>query len=109
MNESSDGRDPEARLDRVFRAYRNACPDPDPGANFMPMVWERIERTRSTTIGFRRIAQAFVTAAFALSLLMALLAVVPREQSTASSGTYIEVLAEHHDSGDADDSETGVL
>jgi hypothetical protein len=109
VTESPDGRERQARLDRVFRAYRDACPDPDPGANFMPMVWDRIERTRSTSIGFRRIAQAFVTAAFALSLLMALLAVAPREQPSASSRSYIEVLAEHHDTGDIEDSESGVL
>ena len=109
MTESPDGREREARLDRLFRAYRDVCPDPDPGANFMPMVWDRIERTRTATLGFRRIAQAFVTAAFALSLLMALLAVAPREQPSSTSGTYIEVLAEHHDSGDVEDSESGVL
>jgi hypothetical protein len=107
--ESPDGREREARLDRLFRAYRNSLPDPEPGANFMPLVWERIERSRSATLSFRRIAQAFVTAAFALSLLMALLAVAPRERSASSSPTYIEVIADHHDPGDGDDAEAGVL
>ncbi len=109
MSEFPDAREREARLDRLFRAYREACPDPEPSVNFMPLLWERIEKTQSTTRGFRRVAQAFVTAAAALSLLMALLAVYPRQQSPTTTSTYVEVLAEHNDNNEVADADTGVL
>ena len=33
----------DQRLDALFRAYREACPAPEPSANFMPNLWQRIE------------------------------------------------------------------
>jgi len=65
--ESMRGND-EQRLDALFRAYRNACPNPEASANFMPNLWQRIEARQTYTFSFRRMANAFVTAALALSL-----------------------------------------
>ncbi len=33
----------EAQLDALFQAYLEACPAPEPSANFMPQLWQRIE------------------------------------------------------------------
>ena len=33
----------DERLDALFRAYRQACPDPEPSADFMPRLWLKIE------------------------------------------------------------------
>ena len=54
----------EERLDALFRAFRE-CPAPEPSANFMPNLWARIDSRQSFTFSFRRLANAFVTAAVA--------------------------------------------
>ena len=41
-----DQKEQEGRLDRLFAAYRDACPDLDGSPNFMPRVWEGIEQSR---------------------------------------------------------------
>ena len=41
-----DQKDQEGRLDRLFAAYRDACPDLDGSPNFVPRVWEAIEQSR---------------------------------------------------------------
>ena len=107
MNES---RMPPARrtpedenLDALFVAYRSACEPREVSANFMPELWEKIERVQSATFSFRRIARGFVTAAAALSLLMATVAVLPSHQlSPVYSITYIEALAAHNDATSSD-------
>ena len=85
------GRD-EERLDAIFEAYRRACPTPDASANFMPNLWSRIEARQRTTFSFRRMAQAFVTAAVALSIALGVYMAIPT--STVSSYSYVEALAE---------------
>ncbi|MGH9658951.1 MAG: hypothetical protein ACRD96_10440 [Bryobacteraceae bacterium] len=79
----------------MFRAYRDATPDPEASVNFMPALWSRIERARSTNILFRRISRGFVTAAAALSILLAVFAFDTRsEDHTAFVQTYVETLAD---------------
>ena len=58
------------RLDALFRAYRDACPTPEASANFMPNLWQRIESRQSFTFSFQRMANALVTAAVALSIVL---------------------------------------
>ena len=31
------------KLDPLWAEYREACPDPDPSASFMPQLWQRID------------------------------------------------------------------
>jgi hypothetical protein len=84
------------KLDALWTEYRDACPDPEPSAEFMPALWRRIEEQRSarTTI-FRRVAQVCVMATLALTILMAV--VIPRLQSLpVLSATYVDVLAADH-------------
>jgi hypothetical protein len=84
----------EERLDVLFRAYRDACPDPDPSANFMPNIWARIESRQSVTFSLRRMASAFVTAAVALSIAMSVYLALPHSNPNYYSQTYIEALAD---------------
>lgn len=41
-----DQKEEEGRLDRLFAAYRDACPDLDGSPNFVPRVWEAIEQSK---------------------------------------------------------------
>jgi hypothetical protein len=110
MNESMNSpqhRSPEdERLDELFRAYRLACEPGEISANFMPELWGKIDLVQSATFSFRRIAKGFLTAAAALSLVLASIAFVPSRQiSPVYSATYVEALAAHNDSS-ADSADT---
>jgi hypothetical protein len=87
----------EERLDALFAAYRNACPDPEPTPDFMPQLWQKIEaRERSSTV-LVRLARNLLTAALALSGIMALAVSVSHSHANSlPPESYIEVLAEDH-------------
>ena len=36
----------EQELDRLFAAYRDALPDPQPSSDFLASIWRRIEESR---------------------------------------------------------------
>jgi hypothetical protein len=83
----------ERRLDGLFVRYRDACPDPEPGPNFMPAVWQSIDSRRSFALSFGRWARGLVTAAAALAMLMAVFVALPsRQVSPVYLATYIDVL-----------------
>jgi hypothetical protein len=87
----------EQYLDEFFHAYREACAYGEPDANFMPMVWQRIEARQTGSTLFRRAAKSFVTAAAALSLILALFLMRPSQQNSAFyNSTYVEALATDH-------------
>src|SRR5579859_4252038 len=93
MNESND-----ERLDGLFRAYRLACEPREVSANFMPELWQKIEKVQNATFSFRRIAKSFVTVAAALSMaLSAAIAFVPTRNSPAYNVTYVEALAANNE------------
>jgi len=83
----------EERLDALFRAYREACPDRDASPNFMPNLWQRIESRQTYAFSFRRMAGAFVTAALALSVALGVYMAVPRAQSYTPQ-SYLEALSQ---------------
>ena len=83
----------EEKLDALLRAYRDACPDPEASANFMPNLWQGIESHQTFTFSFRRMANAFITAAVALSIALGVYMSIPRS-NPASYQTYIEALAD---------------
>ena len=87
----------EQRLIALFEAYRDACPDREPSANFMPQLWRKIEaRERDSTL-LGRLTRNVVTAALALSSILALAVSISYSRLTnLPSETYIEVLAEQH-------------
>src|SRR5215467_10134969 len=92
MNDMSRNPD-EARLDSLWVEYREACPEVDAGADFMPKLWQRIEARRNESLSFfRRFAQVCVMATVALSLIMAV--IIPLIQSDEGlAGTYADALA----------------
>jgi len=85
--------DLESELDRIFAAYREACPAPEPSPNFMPLLWEKIEARRSVSYSFGRLTRAFITAAAAICLLLVVLQSTSRTQPAFYTQTYIEALA----------------
>lgn len=93
------------KLDRLFASYRDACPDPEPGADFMPGLWRRIEARRSGSLGsinmVRRLAQVVVTATAVVTLLLAAVAIPQLERSTVYAATYLDVLADQNADRDA--------
>ena len=85
----------DQNLDALFVAYRAACGNPEPSANFMPELWARIESRQTFTVFFRRMANAFTTAAVTLSLALGIYMAVPGlTGQNASSPSYVEALAE---------------
>jgi hypothetical protein len=84
----------DQRLDALFGAYRAACAGPEPSANFMPNLWARIEARQSFSFSLRRMANAFATAAMALSLALGIYMAIPRSNSPLSAQSYLEALTE---------------
>ena len=86
----------EADLDRLFHAYRQSSPDPEPGNNFMPELWAKIEARENSTNWFSRIAKGLVTAAVTASVILGLLISTAATQQTAPyNGTFVEALMAH--------------
>jgi hypothetical protein len=84
----------DKRLSQLFAEYREACPDPEPGAAFTPRLWERIEARQGLMHSFRRLARTIITAAAAASVLMGAYWALPQQhRSLLYSHTYLELLA----------------
>jgi hypothetical protein len=93
----------ETRLDRLFEAYRAACPDPEPGPDFMPQLWQKIEARERVSTLFGTLARNLVTAALALSTLLAIAVSISGSRvGPLPSESYVEVLAEEHNSANLD-------
>ncbi len=92
----------DARLDALFEAYRAACPDLEPGAEFMPRLWQRIEARQGMSAVFGRLARNLATAALALSTLLGLAVSISGSRVALPSESYVEVLAEEHNSANLD-------
>jgi hypothetical protein len=88
-----------ASLERLLRAYRVACPDPEPGVNFMPQLWAKIEARENSTNLFGRMAKTLVTLALAASVILGLLVSSASQSSSNYNGTYLEALMADHASG----------
>ena len=82
------------KLDSLWAEYRQACPDPEPSANFTPQVWQRIEARRRATSSLRRWAEAWVMAALTLTLLIAAFLIPRYQRQPVYQSTYADVLAE---------------
>jgi hypothetical protein len=61
------------QLHDLLVRYRAACPEVEPGANFMPQLWEKIDQRGSLWFFFGRFGRHFTAAAAGLCLLLALL------------------------------------
>ena len=85
----------EDKLDSLWAEYREACPDPEPSANFMPQLWQRIEAKRgaAASLLLRRWAEVWLVATLALAIVMGAF-LIPRLQSPpAYQASYLDVLA----------------
>jgi hypothetical protein len=100
MRDGSDfkrNEDLDRGLDALFAAYRDACPELEASADFMPRLWARIEGRRENlaVVAWRRWAQAFVSLAAAACLFMGLLQVFPQQPPPSYvHTTYVEQLSE---------------
>ncbi len=83
----------EERLDALFRAF-GECPTPEPSVNFMPNLWAKIESRQTFSFSFRRMANALVTAALAVSVALGVYLSIPRSNQSYYSQSYVEALAE---------------
>jgi len=92
----------EEQLDLLFRAYREACPTPEAGPNFMPQLWQKIESRQTLGFSLRRFASAFVTAAVAASLALGVYMAKTRTPAANASyySSYVEALAAANDTPD---------
>jgi hypothetical protein len=95
-HDQNGGRD----LNELFSAYREACAAPEAGADFMPRLWERIESRRRWTDPLWRWANGLAAAAAAASLFFVFLQFMPTSNGVASTRSYVELLAEAHESDD---------
>jgi hypothetical protein len=87
-----------AKLDTMFQEYHAALPDVEPGARFMPGLWQRIEARRASSLWiFRRLAQVCVGATLALTIVMGAF-LIPRleKASPVYSSSYVDELAADH-------------
>jgi hypothetical protein len=99
-NPRADTNEAELRLDELFRAYRQACPEPEASVNFMPEIWAKIEARQVSTNLFGRMAKALVTVALAATVVLGILVSSASQSNSASlatyNGTYIEALTADH-------------
>lgn len=65
--ENTDG------LSDLLARYREACPQVEPSAAFMPNLWRKIEQRQSFAVTFQRLARTGMLAAAVLSFLLLLL------------------------------------
>jgi hypothetical protein len=83
----------DARLDELFRAYREACPDPEASAGFMPAMWSKIEAREVSTSWFGSVAKALVTAALAASVILGMMISSSSSQSSSYfNATFVDAL-----------------
>lgn len=97
--ETAPGDLADALLDSLFKEYREACPDPEPSAQFTPSLWARIETRRKSSSWLRRYAEICVAATLAVALLLAIF-VIPSYQEVAFEH-YVDVLAAADSARDA--------
>jgi hypothetical protein len=86
----------DQKLDRLFASYREACPDAEPSANFMPGVWARIDARRGWTWHARRYAQRIAMAAAAACALIAGVQLGSGLRADPLiSQSYVDILQDH--------------
>lgn len=82
----------ERELDEFFETYREACPAPAASANYMPELWDRIDRRRSFSIWLNKLAPAFATVTILLCLVFGALSSDDGAPTVERPTTYVDVL-----------------
>ena len=80
-------------LDSLWQAYRAACREAEPSANFMPVLWSRIEARRRFAFSVRRMVSGFITVAAAAAIAIGVYVSLPSTTPTYEVN-YLEALAE---------------
>lgn len=88
--ECKHGELPERAWTNLAAAYREACPDVEPGVEFMPRLWARIEARQGFHRKLERLTRRWVMAAGCACLVLASLLAFP-EHLTADD--YVDILA----------------
>jgi hypothetical protein len=84
----------EKSLDRLLHSYREATGYGEPGPNFMPELWARIESRRSASLTFVRLARVFATGAVAVTLLAGAYVTLAPSPAPVEE-TWVENVANH--------------
>jgi hypothetical protein len=90
--ENGDFRDPDARLDELFRAYNSSFSQSDAGADFMPHMWAKIEARQASSNWFGNLARGLVTAALAASVILGLIVSSMNQSPAFFNDTYVGAL-----------------
>jgi hypothetical protein len=89
----------DGRLEQLFDDYKASVIVPEPGANFMPKLWEQIDSRRAFAFRLKKLTQVFVAASAVACLLMTGINVVTNSPNPHQQhATYVDVLAEAHPS-----------
>ena len=82
------------KLDALFAQYREACPDREASASFMPQLWGQIEARRSAVSSswFRMWAQVWLLATLAVALVIGGILIPRFENPPAYQASYVDVL-----------------
>ena len=83
----------ERQVDALFASYREACPEVEPSASFMPSIWARIDAQRGWMWHLKGYAQrmALATAAVFMMLAGLHLGSVGKAESLLAQ-SYVDVL-----------------
>lgn len=81
-------------LERLFSAYREVLPDQEPSPAFTPGMWRKIEARRSPVRLLRRMAEAFVTLAAVLTIVLGTFLIPKIQTAPVYSANYIDILAD---------------
>lgn len=87
----------EGQLDALWAEYRQACPNPEASAGFMPELWQRIEARRAANLSvFRRSVELCVGATLALAVLMGAVLIPHMQRIPVYTASYVDVLTANH-------------
>lgn len=84
--------DNEQKLNELFAAYRQACPESDASANFMPKLWAQIDARRKSDAGIWRWVNAFASVAAVVVMVLGIL--VYQHPNPLQQRAYIEKLTD---------------
>jgi len=83
-------------LDELFHRYREACPEIEPGANFMPALWQKIDARQSFWSVFDRFGARLTTASALICLLLLALNLFFSPGALNLVPTYADALMADH-------------
>jgi hypothetical protein len=88
----------EPDLDRLLERYAHACPEVEPGAGFMPGIWQRIDARQGFAFKLATYARVLAMTAASLCLAAGLFELSSYGPSTQlASNRYVDVLDDDND------------